>query len=205
MVTCKAGIICKVRMLAAVGLGVVFLSSCASSTLTLFNLVPVQGQVSSASIHNDQVVLSARYLDAGQRMEYLREKGYETLGLGLSQVSLVTFVLSVDNGSDQKLVLDPGSIRLAVGYGPLLSPYNYAHLYMELPRASDRQRILDDLRKAIFDKSTTISPGEVSEKLLLFKRPEKVSPEAAILFERLYVGGMVTQAVLDFVAVDLEE
>ena len=205
MVTCKAGIICKVRVLAAVGLGVVFLSSCASSTLTLFNLVPVQGQVSSASVYNDKVVLSARYLDARQRLEYLREKGYETLGLGLSQVSLVTFVLSVDNGSDQKLVLDPGSIRLAVGYGPLLSPYNYAHLYMELPRASDRQRILDDLRKAIFDKSTTISPGEVSEKLLLFKRPEKVSPEAAILFERLYVGGMVTQAVLDFVAVDLEE
>jgi len=192
-------------MLAAVGLGVVFLSSCASSTLTLFNLVPVHGQVSTASIHNDQVVLSARYLDAGQRMEYLREKGYETLGLGLSQISLVTFVLSVDNGSDQKLVLDPGSIRLAVGLGPLLSPYNYAHLYMELPRGSDRQRILDDLRKAIFDKSTTISPGEVSEKLLLFKRPEKVGLEAAILFERLYVGGMETRAVLDFLAVDLEK
>ncbi|MCK5352287.1 hypothetical protein KAJ77_06900, partial [bacterium] len=88
-------------MLAAVGLGVVFLSSCTSSTLTLFNLVPVQGQMSSASVYNDKVVLSARYLDARQRLEYLREKGYETLGLGLSQVSLVTFVLSVDNGSDQ--------------------------------------------------------------------------------------------------------
>jgi hypothetical protein len=76
---------------------------------------------------------------------------------------------------------------------------------MELPRGSDRQRILEDLRKGIYDKSTTISPGEVSEKLLLFKRPEEVGPEAAILFERLYVGGQGAQAVLNFRAVDLEK
>jgi hypothetical protein len=138
-------------------------------------------------------------------MSYLREMGYEALGLGLRQVPLVTFVLWVDNGSDQSFILDPGSIRLAVGYGPLLSPNNYAHLYMELPRGSDRQRILEDLRKAIFDKSATIEPGEVSEKLLLFKRPEKVGPEVAILFERLYLGGEETQAVLDFIAVDLKK
>jgi hypothetical protein len=192
-------------MFAAVGLGVAFLSSCASSTITLFNLVPVQGQVSTASVYDDQVVLSARYLDAGQRMEYLREKGYETLGLGLSQVPLVTFALGVKNSSDQKFILDPASIRLTVGYGDLLIPYNYAHLYMELPRGSDRQRILEDLRKGIYDKSTTISPGEVSEKLLLFKRPEEVGPEAAILFERLYMGGQGAQAVLNFRAVDLEK
>ena len=205
MVTCKAGIICKVRLLAAVGLGVAFLASCASSGITLFELTPAQGQLSTASIHDDQVTLSARYLDAGKRMTYLGEKGYEALGLGLRQVPLVAFVLLVDNGSDQKLILDPGSIRLAVGYGPLLSPYNYAHLYMELPRGSDRQRILQDLRKAIFDKSTTISPGQVSEKLLLFKRPEKVGPEAAILFERLYLGGEELQTLLDFKTVDLEK
>jgi len=43
------------------------------------------------------------------------------------------------------------------------------------------------------------------EKLLLFKRPEMVSPKAAVLFERLYVGGEETRAVLDFSAVDLEK
>ena len=202
---CKVRSLWKVCMLVTVWLWVAFLASCASSGITLFKLAPAQGQISTASVHDGQVVLSARYLDAGQRMMYLRKRGYETLGLGLRQVPLVTFALLVDNGSDQRLVLDPGGIRLAVGYGPLLSPYNYAHLYMELPRGSDRQRILEDLRKAIFDKSTTISAGEVSEKLLLFKRPEKVSPEAAILFQRLYVGGEETQAVLDFVAVDLEK
>ena len=192
-------------MLAAVWLWVAFLASCASSGITLFKLAPVQGQISTASVHDGQIVLSARYLDAGERMMYLREKEYESLGLGLRQVSVVTFALSVENGSDQKLILDPGSIRLFVGYGPLLSPYSYVHLYMELPRGSDRQRILEDLRKAVFDKSTTIPPGEVSEKLLLFKRPEKVGPEAAILFERLYVGGEETQAALDFKAVELEK
>ena len=111
---------------------------------------------------------------------------------------------SVRNGSDQNLILDPGSIRLTVGIGDLLNPYNYAHLYMELPRGSNRQKILEDLRKAIYDKSTTIEPGNMSEKLLLFRRPEKVGPQAALLFQRLYVGGIETQAVLDFVAVDLE-
>ncbi|MDF1525481.1 MAG: hypothetical protein RRA15_06110 [bacterium] len=200
---CRSEIIRKVSLLAAVGLGVVFLASCASTGITLFELVPAQGQVSTVSIHNDQVVLSARYLDAGERMTYLREKGSEFLGLGLRQVSLVTFALSVDNGSDQKLILDPGSIRLAVGYGPLLSPYNYAHLYMELPRGSNRQRVLEDLRKVTFDKSTTILPGQMNEKLLLFKRPELVGPEAAVLFERLYLGGEELKTLLEFKTVDL--
>ena len=205
MMTFKMGIICKVRLLAAVGLGVVFLASCASSGITLFELAPAQGQQSTVSIHDDQVTLSARYLDAGERVTYLRERGYEVLGQGLRQVPLVAFALLVDNGSDQKLILDPGSIRLAVGYGPLLSPYNYAHLYMELGRGSNRQRILEDLRKVTFDKSTTISPGQVSEKLLLFKRPEEVGPEAAVLFERLYLGGEELQTLLEFKTVDLEK
>ncbi len=201
----KARSFWKVCVTAAVGVWVVSLVSCASSGITLFKLAPAQGQISTASVHDNQVVLSARYLDAGDRMMYLRERGYEALGLGLSQVPLVAFALSVENSSDQSVILDPASIRLAVGYGPLLSPYNYAHLYIELPRGSDRQRILEDLRKAIFDKSTTISARKVSEKLLLFKRPEKVGPAAAILFERLYVGGEEFQAVLDFKAVDLEK
>lgn len=194
----------KIIMGGIVGLWAVFLISCASSSITLFELTPVHGQASTAKVYKDQVILSAVYLDAGERMSYLRERGYEALGLGLRQVPLVTFLLSARNGSDQNLILDPGSIRLAVGIGDLLSPYNYAHLYMELPRGSDRQRILEDLRKAIYDKSTTIEPGVMSEKLLLFKRPEKVGPQAALLFQRLYVGGAETQAALDFVAVDLE-
>lgn len=181
------------------------LASCASKGIGLFKLTPVQGQVASVSIHNDQVTLAARYLDAGERMSYLTDLGYESLGLGLRQVSLITLVFTARNGSDQELLMDPGSIRLAIGMGPLLSPYNYAHLYMELPRGSDRQRILEDLKEAVYDKSTTVKPGQVSEKLLLFKRPEKVGPEAALLLQRLYVGGEETQAVLDFVAVDLEK
>jgi hypothetical protein len=205
MVRCKAGIINKVCLLAAVGLGMVVLVSCASSGITLFKLAPAQGQFSTASIYDDKVTLSARYLDAGERVVYLSEKGYEALGLGLRQVPMVAFALQVDNRSDQKLILDPGSIRFTVGYGPLLSPYNYAHLYMELPRGSDRQRILEDLSKAIFTKSTAVLPGQAMEKLLLFQRPEKVGPEAAVLFERLYVGGKELQTLLDFTAVDLEK
>lgn len=181
------------------------LSSCASPGITVFELAPVSGKVSTASLQDGQLVFAARYLDPDQRMTYLREKGYEALGLGLRQIPFVAFSLRVENGSDQELILDPGSIRLAVGYGPLLSPYNYAHLYMELPQGSDRQQILVDLRKAVFEKSTTIAPGEGIEKLLLFKRPERVGPKVAILFERLYVGGIELQAVLDFVAVDLEK
>jgi len=203
MVTFKTRSFLKVRLLAAVWLGAASLASCASPGITLFKLAPVQGQISTASVHDDEVVFSARYLDAGERMVYLRDMGYEALGLGLRQVPLVTFVISVKNGSDQGVILDPGSIRLAVGYGPLLSPNNYAHLYMELPRGSGRQRILEDLRKAIFDTSTTIGSGEVSEKLLMFKRPERVGPKVAIFIERLYVGGEETRAALDFMAVDL--
>lgn len=181
------------------------ITSCASSGITLFKLEPAQGQVSAQAIHEDKVVLSARYLDAGERVIYLRDLGYEILGQGLQRVSMVTFALEVENGSDQKLILDPGSIRLVVGYGPPLSPYNYAHLYMELPQGSDRQRILVDLRKAIFDKSTTIEPGEKTRKLLLFSRPEEVGPAAAVLFERLYVGDKEYKAALDFKTVDLEK
>lgn len=205
MVTPKTKLMCKICVAVAVCLGLAFLASCASSSITLFKLEPEQGDLSIGSVHDGRVVLSARYLDAGQRMVYLREKGFEVLGLGLRQVSMVTFVFAVENGSDKEFILDPGSIRLVVGYGPPLSPYNYAHLYMELPQGSDRQRILMDLRKAGFSTSVTLSPGEKIEKLLLFARPEEVGPEAAILFERLYVGKKEYQTSLKFKAVDLEK
>ena len=206
MVTCKERFLFRRWIVAVSYLLIAFITSCASSSgITLFKLVPVQGQLSTQAIHGGTIVLSARYLDAGERVIYLRQMGYEILGQGLQQVSLVTFALEVENGSDQKFILDPGSIRLVVGYGPPLSPYNYAHLYMELPPDSDRQRILVDLRKAVFDKSTTIEPGEKTRKLLLFSRPEEVSPVAAVLFERLFVGDKEYRAALDFKAVDLEE
>ena len=205
MVICKAKSIFRACKMATACLWTVLLVSCASSGITQFELVPAEGQVSSTSVHDDKVLLSARYLDSDQRMTYLREKGHEALGLGLRQVPLVTFSLTVNNRSGQEIILDPGSIRLAVGYGPLLSPYNYAHLYMELPRGSGRQRILEDLRKAIFDKSTTIKPGEIIEKLLLFKKPEMASEEAAILFQRFYVGGEEMKATLSFKVVNLEK
>jgi hypothetical protein len=192
-------------MLAAVCLFIAFITSCASPGITLFKLVPEQGQVSTRAIHDGKVILSARYLDAGERAVYLRQMGYEILGQGLQQISLVTFVLEVENGSDQKFILDPVSIRLIVGYGPPLSPYNYAHLYMALPPDSDRERILVDLKKAIFDESTTIKPGEKVRKLLLFSRPEEVSPAAALIFERLYVGHKEYRAALDFRTIDLEK
>jgi len=205
MVTSNVKSIFHFCMATALWFGVTFLASCASQGITLFKLVPAQGQMSEAAVHKGQVILSADYLDAGRLTLYLREKGYEALGSGLRRVPMVTFALRVRNDSDQKVILDPGSIRLAVGYGPLLSPYNYAHLYMELPRDSDRQRILEDLSKVVLGKTETIPSGEMIEKLLLFKRPEMVSPKAAVLFERLYVGGEETRAVLDFSAVDLEK
>jgi hypothetical protein len=205
MVICKVRFFFNICKIAASCMLIAFIASCASSGITLFKLVPAQGQMSTQAIHDGKVVLSARYLDAAERAAYLRQMGYEILGHGLQQVSLVTFALEVENGSDQKFILDPGSIRLIVGYGPPLSPYNYAHLYMELPPDSDRQQILVDLRKAIFDKSTTIEPGEKSSKLLLFARPEQVGPAAAVLFERLYVGDREYKAALEFKTVDLEE
>ena len=180
------------------------LASCASSGISLFKLVAAQGEASSADILDGQVILSARYLDAGERYTYLMNRGYESLGQGLRTVSMVTFALTVENRSAQKLILDPASVRLNVGYGPLLSPYTYVHLYLELPRESDRPKTLADLRKAIFERSETLAPGEAWEKLLLFARPEKVSPLAALYFERLYLGGRETRAELNFKAVDLE-
>ena len=201
----KDGSYLKVMASIAFGLWVTLLSSCASSGISLFKLIPSEGEVSAASVHDDQVLISAMYLDAQERVEYLAERGYEALGLGLRQVKLVTFAVTVKNGSNGKLLLDPGSIRLAVGYGPLLSPYNYSHLYMELPSDSDRQSILQDLNEAVFDRSATLPPGDVKEGLLLFRRPEMVGPEAALIFERLYIGSEETGAVLEFKTVDLEK
>jgi hypothetical protein len=118
---------------------------------------------------------------------------------------MTSFLLKIENRSDQEFILDPASVRFAPGYGPLLSPYNYAHLYMELPHGSDKQKILLDLRKAIYERSTSLPPGHTIEKLVLFKRPEKVGPFASIILERLYVGGKEQQVSLEFKAVDLEK
>lgn len=200
----KAGEVRKGVPLAALAIALIFLASCASREITVYKFAPPEGTMSTESVYNGQVTLSARYVDVKDRTEYLGSRGYESLGLGLRRVDLAAFVLSVKNGSGKKLIVDPGSIRLATGYGPLLSPYNYANLYLELPRGSNRKATLEGLRKGVvLDKSTTLLPGEAMERLLLFKRPEKVGPEAVILFERLYLGGEETRAALKFLTVDL--
>ena len=194
----------RLRMAAPLAVVGLVLVSCATPGISLFDLAPADGNTARAAAFQGQVSVACRYLDAGERVSYLTAHGHETLGLGLRQVSLVTFALTLVNGSEKQLTLDPGGIRLAVGIGPLLSPYSYAHLYMELPRGSDRQKILQDLQKTALDKPITIMPGEEVEKLLMFPRPPRVMENVSLLLAGLYAGNENAEAVLDFKAIDLE-
>jgi hypothetical protein len=192
------------RGLGLLSFGVLFLWSCASSSVANFHLDPVKGEI--ASFSHEGLVLTSRYLDEDGRNEYFRTKGQEVLSRELHGLSLVTFLLAAANNSGRESILDPAGTRLITGFGPTLSPMSYAHLYMELPRGPSRQNVLKELQGIAFDRPVNVRSGERVEKVLFFKRPEKVSEDVSIVFESLYLGGsLVPDAVLRFRAFPTED
>jgi hypothetical protein len=181
------------------------LAGCASAGIALFDLEPTQGDVASVTLAEGAVAVTARYLDTGERTDYLTGMDYEPLGLSLRSVSLLTFLFSVQNRSVEPLIVDPAGMRVATGAGDLLRPYNYAHLYLELPQGSGRQKVLQDLKNVTYERTVQIEPGAAQEKLLLFKRPGVVGEEVTILVNGLYLGGRGVDGTLVFRAVDLSK
>ena len=121
-------------------------------------------------------------------------------------MSLTTFLFRAANESGQETIIDPSGTRLLAGFGPPLSPMSYAHLYVDLPRSPARHRVLKGLQGIAFDRPLIVPPGGSVEKVIFFRRPEKVGEKVNIVFGALYLGGsQVGQAVLSFRALPLEE
>jgi hypothetical protein len=188
---------------AALCLSFFLVAGCASSGITLFDLQPAQGEVASKGLTDGSVTVTARYLDAGELTQYLTTQGYESLGLSLRQVPLLTFLFTVQNRSTGSLTVDPAGIRVAIGEMDMLRPYNYAHLYLALPEGSGRQKILQDLKNVIYERPVQLDPGTAEEKILLFRRPGIVGEEVSLLINGLYLGGRGVDTVLQFTTVDL--
>jgi hypothetical protein len=183
---------------------VFLLVACASTTgITGFYLDPADGERSVFT--HEGLRISSRYLDDGERVQYLRASGREALAREIGELPLSTFLLDIANGSGSEVIVNPASIRFVPGSGPMLSPVSYAHLYMVLPREEGRQTVLREFQGITFDRPVTVPPGGREEKLLLFQRPEKVAKEVAVVLDGIYLGGAHMNAVLDFKAIPLEE
>jgi len=119
---------------------------------------------------------------------------------------LTTFLLRAANESDREAIIDPAGTRFVAGFGPMLSPMSYAHLYMDLPRGPARQKVLMKIQGIAFDRLINLPPGENVERVLFFRRPEKVGEDVNIVFRSLYLGGVqVGPAALSFKAFPLED
>ena len=180
-------------------------AGCASNGITLFDLKSAQGEGTTKALADGAITVTARYLDTGEQTEYLTTLGYEPLGLSLRSVPLLTFLFTVQNLSTEPLTVDPAGIRVAIGEMDLLRPYNYAHLYLALPKGSGRQKALQDLKDVTYERPVQLEPGAGEEKLLLFRRPEMVGEEVTLLINGLYLGGRGVDTKLPFTPVDLSK
>lgn len=181
-----------------------FPAACATDgKIDNFFLNPAEGD--QAVYTHEGLVITLRYLDESNRIQYLRASGREALARGISELPLSTFLLQVINKSGSEVVVDPARIRFVTGAGPMLGPVSYAHLYMALPRGVGRQAVLQELQGVVFDKPVTVSPGGRESGLVFFDRPEKVSRKVAVILDGLYLGGALLKAELVFEAVPVEE
>jgi hypothetical protein len=188
-----------------IGIVLFVLTGCASAGFTLFDLEPAQGDVASVTLAEGAVTVTARYLDTGERTEYLAGMDYEPLGLSLRSVPLLTFLFTVQNRSTEPLTVDPAGIRAAIGDMDLLRPYNFAHLYLALPSGSGRQKVLQNLKDVTYERPVQVGAGAAVEKLLLFKRPVVVGEVVTLLINGLYLEGRGVDGVLVFETVDLSK
>lgn len=181
-----------------------FMVSCATNReIQNFHLNPADGD--RAVFTHEGLTIALRYLEESDRTQYLRTCGRESLARGIRELSLSTFLIEVINNSDSEVIADPASIRLVTGTGQTLSPMNYAHLYLALPRGEGRQAVLQELQGVAFDRPVTVPQGGREDGLVFFQRPEKVSKEVAVVLGGLYIGGAQLKAILTFKAVPNEE
>ncbi|MDF1536979.1 MAG: hypothetical protein P1S46_10870 [bacterium] len=179
------------------------MAGCASPGFTLFHLEPAQGDAVAVVLADGAVTVTAGYLDTGEQTGYLTERGYEPLGNSLRSIPLMTYLFKVQNRSTEPLTVDPAGMRVSTGFGEMLRPYNYAHFYLALPQGSGREKALQGLKDVIYERPVQVDPNGTMEKLLMFRRPEVVGEEVAILVNGLYLGGRGVEGVLAFRAVDL--
>jgi len=186
-------------------LGAVFLGGCASSGVKEpFSLVPLKGE--QAIFSREGLTLSIRPLEEKEGMEYLKARGFESFSEEIGDLTLISFLLKVDNQSGEKAVIDPSGTRFLTGYGPTMSLMTYAHLYSDLPPGPSREELLKGFDRISLDRMESVPPGGTLQRILLFRRPEKVAEEAGILFGSLYLGQKrVDQVLLSFKAISREE
>src|SRR5882672_4489218 len=71
----------------------------------------------------------------------------------------LVFVLQITNGSAQDLVFNPGQARLATDKGDMKFALDYSALYEIAVRIGPDAPSLEELDRAIFDRSVTVTPG----------------------------------------------
>lgn len=180
-----------------------FLWACASTGIYRFSLIPAGAD--RASFNFKGLTITYHYLDEDDRAQYLQVAGREAFSRNLEVLPLMTFVLEIKNKSGSEAIIDPAGTRLMTGFGPMLTPMNYAHLYVILPRGERDQTVSRELEGIVFDRPVTVPPGGSEEKMLFFKRPEKVASDVLIVLGGLYLGGAQVKSVLSFKAVPLDE
>ena len=85
----------------------------------------------------------------------------------------LVFVLQITNGSAQDLVFNPGQARLATDKGDVKIALDYTALYEIAVRNGPDAPSLDELDRAIFDRSVTVTTGGSIRKLIAFEAPRE--------------------------------
>ncbi|HZI93726.1 MAG TPA: hypothetical protein VFE84_05755 [Patescibacteria group bacterium] len=111
----------------------------------------------------------------------------------------LVFVLQITNGSAQDLVFNPGQARLATDKGDVKIAMDYTALYEIAVRIGPDAPSLDQLDRAIFDRSVTVTPGGSIRKLIAFEAPREDRYKVIeVRLAELNIGPLSMDAVFPF-------
>lgn len=114
----------------------------------------------------------------------------------LAERGYVIFRLAVENTSGARVIFKPSNSVLKTNALDYMRPLDYTDLYPVLGAAAD----ISTVKAAFYDLDVTLRPGQVTERLLIFRPVEERSKSATLELRDIYVGLETVDVVFRFEA-----
>ncbi len=188
-----------------IALSIAVFSSCASTRIEDYTILPPVDRDLYSEVIVNGVRIRARYLDDESLRDFLSRGGHEDLLTGIRVAKVIPFLVSVENASQGNVVYDSRATYFGGGAAVVLMPLDYTDVYIRLKRGFARKGILQGLKEVVLSGSITLDPGEGTEGIVLYDRPEAVEPAVTLVFDGIYIEGEVSQASYELRAVPRDE
>lgn len=124
----------------------------------------------------------------GVRVRAVKDGGGVAILDELIKSKYAVFNMEIVNRSKVRIQYDPSTTVLTDDESSYLKPIDYTDLYDLKAGAEGGEKELSKLRGRFYDVSTTLSPGEKTSKLLIFKPFGEGMEEAELKVRDIYIG-----------------